>query len=302
MTTTTRQSRGGHNNQLWQISELVYNASANSKNTGDEQAMTVLLITGASSGIGAAIARLAAKQGFDLAITARRMERLEALCTECEPYGVRVLPIQADLAQWEDVQRIAKTALQFFGCIEVLINNAGFGRLNWLEKLDGQSEIADQIQVNLIAPIQLTRQVLPSMIANRQGHVINIASLAAWVATPTYSVYAASKFGLRGFTEALRREVSIYGIQVSGIYPGGVETEFAQKAGIERKTRLTTPRWMRLTAEQVAKAALDVIQHPRRQVILPGYMSLVIGLNRFAPRLVDWLIQQWFVRRERLTS
>lgn len=264
--------------------------------------MTVLLITGASSGIGAEIARLAAKQGYDLAITARRLERLETLRKECEPYSVRVLTIQADLAQWQQVQMVAQNTLQFFGQVDILINNAGFGRLNWLERLDGEIDIAAQIQVNLVAPIQLTRQLLPGMIANRAGQIINIASLAAWVATPTYSVYAASKFGLHGFTEALRREVAHYGIHVSGVYPGGVETEFSQKAGIERKTRITTPRWMRLTAEQVAQATLELIQHPRRSVILPGYLKVIIWLNRYAPALVDWLIQKWFVDRERSTS
>jgi len=264
--------------------------------------MTVLLITGASSGIGAEIARLAAKQGYDLAITARRLERLETLRKECEPYGVRVLSIQADLAKWQQVQMVAQTVVQFFGRVDVLINNAGFGRLNWLERLDGEMDIAAQIQVNLVAPIQLTRQLLPGMIANRAGHIINIASLAAWIATPTYSVYAASKFGLHGFTEALRREVAHYGIHVSGVYPGGVETEFAQKAGIERKTRITTPRWMRLTAKKVAEATVQLIQHPRQSVILPGYLKSVIWLNRTVPALVDWLIQKCFVEQERAPS
>jgi hypothetical protein len=163
-------------------------------------------------------------------------------------------------------------------------------------------DIAAQIQVNLVAPIQLTRQLLPGMIANRAGHIINIASLAAWIATPTYSVYAASKFGLHGFTEALRREVAHYGIHVSGVYPGGVETEFAQKAGIERKTRITTPRWMRLTAKKVAEATVQLIQHPRQSVILPGYLKSVIWLNRTVPALVDWLIQKCFVEQERSPS
>lgn len=264
--------------------------------------MSTILVTGASSGIGAAIARLAAQQGYDLAITARRLDRLQSLCQECEPYGVRVLPIQADLAQWEGVQAVAQTALAVFGSLDVLINNAGFGRLNWLETLDGEADIAAQIQVNLIAPIQLTRQILPSMIANRRGHIINIASIASLVATPTYSVYAASKFGLHGFTEALRREVAVYGIRVSGVYPGGVETEFGERAGIQRKSGIKTPDWMRLTAEQVAKHTLRLIQHPRREIVMPGYLRVVVWLNRFAPTLIDWVIQQWFVARERLLT
>ncbi|MFN3308630.1 MAG: SDR family NAD(P)-dependent oxidoreductase, partial [Anaerolineales bacterium] len=168
--------------------------------------------------------------------------------------------------------------------------------------LDGEADIATQIQVNLIAPIQLTRQILPSMIANRCGHIINIASIASLIATPTYSVYAASKFGLHGFTEALRREVAVYGIRVSGVYPGGVETEFGEKAGIQRKSGIKTPDWMRLTAEQVAKHTLRLIQHPRREIVMPGYLRVVVWLNRFAPTLVDWAIQRWFVARERLLT
>ncbi|MCS6908761.1 MAG: SDR family oxidoreductase [Anaerolineales bacterium] len=261
--------------------------------------MTVVLITGASSGIGAGIARLAAERGYDLAITARRLDRLEALRRECEVFGVRVLTIQADLMQKEQVQLIAQTVLNSFGGVDVLINNAGFGRVDWLENLDEGVSIAGQIQVNLVAPIQLTRQVLPTMIARRKGHIINIASIASFIAPPTYSVYAASKFGLHGFTEALRREVAGYGIYVSGVYPGGVATEFAAKAGIERKSRVTTPSWMRLSAEQVAKATLELLDHPRREVVLPGYMSLLIWLNRFAPALVDWIVDRGFVQRER---
>ncbi|MCX8063241.1 MAG: SDR family NAD(P)-dependent oxidoreductase, partial [Anaerolineales bacterium] len=166
---------------------------------------------------------------------------------------------------------------------------------------DGEKDIAAQIQVNLIAPIQLTRQILPSMIANRRGQIINIASIASLIATPTYCVYAASKFGLHGFTEALRREVAIYGIWVSGIYPGGVETEFGAKAGIERKRRIQTPKWMRLTAQQVAEVTLRLIHRPRRQVVIPAYMGIIVWLNRFAPGFVDYLIQRWFVARERMT-
>ncbi|GAB4475040.1 MAG: SDR family NAD(P)-dependent oxidoreductase [Anaerolineales bacterium] len=261
--------------------------------------MSVILLTGASSGIGAAIARLAAERGYDLAITARRIERLEELRKELQPRGSRILTIQADLIQWEQVQRVAQCTLETFGRVDVLINNAGFGRLNWLETLDGENDIANQIQVNLIAPIQLTRLILPNMRENRSGHIINIASLASFIATPTYSVYAASKFGLHGFTEALRREVAMDGVYVCGVYPGGVETEFAEKAGIQRKTGIRTPQWMRLTAQQVAQVTLELIDQPRRQVVIPEYMSIVIWLNRLAPWLVDLIIQRGFVQRER---
>ena len=129
--------------------------------------------------------------------------------------------------------------------------------------------IAAQIGVNLTATIQLTGLVLPHMIARRSGVIINMGSLAGWVGTPTYSVYAASKFGVRGFTETLRREVGAFGVKVCGIYPGGVDTEFAEKAHIRRRTGLTTPRWLRLEAEDVARAVWSLALHPRRALILP---------------------------------
>ena len=137
------------------------------------------------------------------------------------------------------------------------------------------------------------------MIERRSGQIINMASLAGWVAPPTYSIYAATKFGVRGFTEALRREVSPYGIRVSGIYPGAVDTEFSTRARIRRKTGMTTPKRMRLTADEVAQAVYRLAQRPRRAMILPGYMRWVIALNVLFPGLVDWAIQKQFVEHER---
>jgi short-subunit dehydrogenase len=102
------------------------------------------------------------------------------------------------------------------------------------------------------------------MISRHSGHIVNMASLAGFVATPTYSIYAASKFAVRGFSEALRREVGVWNIRVSTIYPGGVKTEFSQHAGAKRRTGATTPDSLRLSPEQVAEAVLSVLHHPRR--------------------------------------
>src|SRR5438067_13685688 len=96
------------------------------------------------------------------------------------------------------------------------------------------------------------------MIAQHSGHVINMASMAGLVATPTYSVYAAGKFAVRGFSEALRREVRPWGIRVSTVFPGGVATEFAAHAGIQRKTQTTTPRWLLLAPEDVARGVVGL--------------------------------------------
>jgi short-subunit dehydrogenase len=232
-------------------------------------------------------------------LAARRADRLQALADEIASQGGQALPVETDVGSLDDLERLVKAALDSYGQIDVLFNNAGFGRLNWLDSLDPLSDIQAQIQVNLVGVIQLTRQVLPHMIERRQGHIISMGSVAGLTATPTYTIYAASKFGVRGFNEALRREVGVYGIHVSMIYPGGVATEFGAKAGIKRRTGLTTPKRLKLTSEQVAQAVYSLVQRPRRMVVLPWIYRLPVAMNALFPGITDWIIEQRFVKVER---
>jgi len=259
----------------------------------------VILITGASSGIGAATARLFARQGYRVVLAARRFERLQALADEIEAQGGEALPITTDVGRLEEVEALAKAALDIYGQIDILFNNAGFGRLDWLENLDPQKDIASQVQVNLLGVIWLTRAVLPHMIERRRGHIINMASMASLVATPTYTVYSATKFAVRGFGEALRREVGIFGIHVSTIFPGGVETEFGEVAGFHRTTNVTTPAPLVLSADAVARAVWRVARRPRRSLIIPWLMSFGAWANSWMPGVLDWAIEQLFVKPER---
>jgi short-subunit dehydrogenase len=137
------------------------------------------------------------------------------------------------------------------------------------------------------------------MIERRKGHIINMSSMAGYIATPTYTVYAASKFAVRGFSEALRREVGIYGIRVSGIYPGGVATDFGDIAGINRTTEITTPDFMTISAEDIAQVVWRLVRRPRRSIVMPGIMRLAIWLNALAQGLLDWMIARIFVIPER---
>jgi short-subunit dehydrogenase len=258
----------------------------------------VILITGASAGIGAAVARRFAREGYHTLLAARRFDRLAALAQEIQEQGGQATPIAADLSRLEDTQRLASTALESVGQIDILFNNAGFGRLDWLEALDPVEDVQGQIELDLLGLIWLTQAVAPHMIGRRSGHIINMGSLAGWVAPPTYSVYSAAKFGVRGFTEALRRELGVYGVKVSGIYPGAVDTDFSARARVHRKSGVTTPARMRLTADGVAEAVLRLAQRPQRTLILPGYMRLVVWLNAISPALVDWVIRVGFVKRE----
>jgi short-subunit dehydrogenase len=258
-----------------------------------------MLVTGASSGIGEATARLFAREGYRVAIGARRRDRLETLASEIQANGGQALPVAADLTRLEDIQSLVKTTLDHYGQIDVLLNNAGSGRLDWLENLDPVKDIEAQLRINLVAVIQTAREVLPHMIQRRSGYIVNMASMAGQVATPTYTVYAASKFAVRGFTEALRREVGVYGIHVSAIYPGGVRTEFSEHTGDKRKTGRTTPASLRLDAAEVAQAVLSIVRRPRRGLVIPWPMRFFVWLNVLFPGLVDYLIERKFTRPER---
>jgi short-subunit dehydrogenase len=247
----------------------------------------VAIITGASS------------EGYTVVLAARRMERLAEVAGEIEAQGGEAMAVETDLQVLEQIEALVNHTLERYGRVDALFNNAGFGRFRWLEELDPQKGIASQLNVNLSGLIQLTRAVLPHMIAQRSGAIINMGSVAGLVGTPTYSVYAASKFGLRGFSEALRREVSVYGISVSVIYAGGVATEFSSHTGAQRKTGLSTPQALLLQPEDIARTVLGLIRRPRRQVIMPWVMVFSVWANMLFPGLVDWLIERSFTRPER---
>jgi short-subunit dehydrogenase len=256
----------------------------------------VVLITGASSGIGAAAAWEFAQAGAQVALAARRVERLERLA---RALGPAAWPLPADLTQQAERERLVSRVLAHFGQIDVLVNGAGLGRLGWLETLTAD-EVAEQVALNLLALVDLTRLVLPPMLARRSGHIVNVASLAGHIGSPTYSVYSATKFGVRGFSDALRREVGPFGVRVTVVSPGGVSgTEFGEHAGLERRTQLTTPRWLQPSAEEVARALVGVVQRPRNEVVIPWLLHLPIWINALLPGLTDWAVTEVFTKRER---
>lgn len=259
----------------------------------------VILITGASSGIGAATALYFGQRDYRVVLVARRLDRLVELVTEIQSRGGEALAVEVDVTSNEQVGALPNTILDRYGRIDVLFNNAGFGRLRWLEKLDLETDIETQLQVNLHGAIRMVKAVMPVMISQRSGHIINMASVASYIAPPTYSIYAATKFGLRGFTDALRREMRGYHVHVSGIYPGPVKTEFIHHTGSDRKSGFKTPTWVVLTSEDVARAVWKLNQRPRRAVVIPGLFWAPILLERLFPSIFDWGIEQFFVKRER---
>lgn len=261
----------------------------------------VVIVTGASSGIGEATAREFGREAARVVLAARRVERLEALAQEIQEMktGAETLVMPADLSRLEDIQALVQQTLDRFGRLDVLVNNAGFGRLDWLENLDPKKDIEAQFDVNVLGVVQTTRQALPVMIKQRSGHIINMCSMAGLVATPTYTIYAASKHAVHGFSEALRREVKPWGIYVSMLYPGGVKTEFGEHAGIKRKTNATTPGFLLLSAEDVARAVVQLVRRPRAMKIIPWLWSVTALLNKLFPSFVDYTTIQKFTIPER---
>jgi 3-oxoacyl-[acyl-carrier protein] reductase len=190
----------------------------------------VALITGASRGIGLAIARSLAVMGAKLGLCARDAKKLEGVTREFEREGISVLAVPADLTRASDIASLAAKTEQSIGPIEILINNAGVGyfapiheasEANWDAVLD----------TNLKAVFLLSKAVAPGMIRRRSGHIVNIASLAGKNAFAGGSIYCASKWGLLGLTECMAEDLRPYGIRVSAVCPGSVATDFSPHAG-----------------------------------------------------------------------
>jgi short-subunit dehydrogenase len=255
----------------------------------------VVIVTGASSGIGEAAARGFAAAGDRVVLTARRAERLQQLAADLPGS----LPVPADLTRSEDIRRVIAETLHTFGQIDVLVNNAGRGVYDWLERLE-EEDIRQEIALNLLAPILLTRSVLPMMQGQGRGVIINVGSAAGRIGAPTLSIYNTTKFGLDGFSEALRREVGPQGIRVCMIYPGGVAgTEFG-RAGKRVDLGVTTPGWLRLRVEQVAAAIVGLADRPRSRLVMPWVYNVAIASNTLLPSAVDRVMART-VRRARGT-
>ena len=261
----------------------------------------VVLITGASSGIGEAAALAFAAAGAHLILTARREDRLQALAERLRTSSSRceILVVPADLSQMRELEDLAAKARDWRGRIDVLVNNAGFGRLRWLEELDPADDVVAQIMLDLVAPLLLTRAILPTMIRQRSGCIINVASVAALIAAPTYTVYSAAKFGLRGMSEALRREVRPFGIAVCLLCPGPVATEFGLHLRRDSRTEIAMARRLRRSAQEVGDRIVGLARRPRRMLVIPWYMGCLAVINASMAGLVDLLIDRFYMARLR---
>ncbi|ESY85607.1 oxidoreductase [Mesorhizobium sp. LNHC220B00] len=225
----------------------------------------VALVTGASSGIGEATAAALAAAGARVAVAARRVERLEALAARIEKIGGTALRIEADVTSSDDVAAMVGKVVAEWGQLDILVNNAGVMLLSPAAEAT-LDDWRHMVELNLLALMGVTKAALPHLKAAK-GHIVNVSSIAGRVANPGASGYAATKFGVVGFSESLRREVYADKVRVTVIEPGLVRTELgdhitnaASKAGLDQ--RLATME--ALTAEDVAAAILYAVGQPAR--------------------------------------
>ena len=263
----------------------------------------VVIITGASSGIGRATAIRLAAQGAHVVLVARRANLLADLQQEIAPYGDS-LAIAADINSDEDVNHVVSATLQRYGRIDVLINNAGLDLEGYLT--DHQPhEIQQMIMTNLYGSIIMTREALPAMRRQHSGHIINISSVAGAVLAPGYVSYAATKAGLEGFSTALRREVRSAGIYVTVMRPGWTRTamlETMDEAEM-RRIGLISPLFQLESSEQAAQGILSAIRQRPRE-LTHGGLGFVTGAlgQRLFPAALDWYYANIFNEQEMMQA
>jgi short-subunit dehydrogenase len=250
----------------------------------------IVVITGASSGFGEDAALLFAKEGCKVILAARRIDRLQSLAAKIQDLGGEAIAIPVDLTNSVEVDNLVKSTIDLYGQIDILFNNAGIGRVEWFENHSLDRDINTLVQVNLTALMQVTREVLPYMLARSEGHIINMISVAGLLASPLITSYAASKHGARGFTDALRREVAPLGIKVSGVYPGPASTEFGSHVGKnDAYHSVGSILKFHMTSEYVARRVLDIAKRPRRSLIIPWWFRIAITFDMLFPVAVDWI-------------
>ncbi|MGQ4646901.1 SDR family NAD(P)-dependent oxidoreductase [Lyngbya aestuarii] len=271
----------------------------------------VVLITGASSGIGAALARRLATEFSDirLVLAARNRKKLETVANDCLKTAAEVLVVPTDITQVEQVTALANSAIEGFGRVDALVNNAGYGQMGPIELLSPE-DAKRQFAVNFHGPLVLTQALIPVMRHQGGGRIINVSSLGGRLAFPTGGLYSSSKFALEALSDTLRMELESFNIKVSVVEPGPVKTDFFQVASEQLQLALPdlgeTPyralnqaipeieqRTSRLawSSEQVAAVIIQALRdrHPRpRYVAATGGKTMLFLMTKLLPRqLVD---------------
>jgi short-subunit dehydrogenase len=276
----------------------------------------VILITGASTGIGAALPVLLASPNIRLVLAARSLDKLEAVATTCRRAGAEVYIVPTDMGQPEQVKALAQAALEKFGRVDALVNNAGYGQMGPIELVPTEL-VRRQLDVNLLGAITLIQAVIPVMRQQGGGRIVNVSSLGGRVAFPLGGLYSTSKFGLEGLSDALRMELEPFNIRVSVVEPGPVQTDFFNTASQQMQLAVQDPAQtpyraalvemdnlnQRLTklawsSEQVARVIVRALSDPNpkpRYVAATGGSVMLWLMTKLLPtKAVDLFWQRFY--------
>ncbi len=243
----------------------------------------VVIVTGASGGIGREIVIQLAKRGARIALAGRNAEKLSQLQSELDGFGNKTVIITGDLTQAADRHKLIEETEAALGAVDLLINNAGGQEMALFQDMS-EASIDQLFQTNLVAPIQLTRLVIPNMIERGCGRVVNVGSAFGSLGFAGYSTYSASKFGLRGFSEALRRELVGSGVGITYVAPRGTKTALNSDAlyNVSKKLGFKFDE-----PETVAEQIINAIEAERNELFIGFPEKFFARLNGLFPALVD---------------
>jgi hypothetical protein len=234
----------------------------------------VAVVTGASSGIGAATAKRLAREGMRVVLVARRLDRLETLADEIRQAGGVSSLIPADLTLEADRARVFSEVMEHFGIPSILVNNAGLGWYGYGSEMTWKTAW-EMLQVNVEAVVQLSLSFLGKMRRRNSGHIINVGSISGSIPSQGVAVYGATKSFLDSFTTALFRELTGTRVHVSVVRAGPVRTEFGEAALARENGRHVPTEKVGTSAEAVANRIWRLVRHPRRVIYVPDWLRLV---------------------------
>ncbi|MEO0295482.1 MAG: SDR family oxidoreductase [candidate division WOR-3 bacterium] len=246
------------------------------------------LITGASSGLGKALAYKIAKEGGNILIGSRKREILENIKDEIlSKFNVKVITTFLDVTDKNSVKNFIFVALESFDSIDCLINNAGMGLYSKIEDVTDE-DFQKLFDLNVKGVFLLTREVIPYMKKQGKGIIVNVSSLAGYVGTPYMSVYAATKFAVRGFTDSLRRELKPFRIKVIGVYPGPFESDFFKNA-INKigAQNVSKNKLMWSNSEKVAEKIIEGIKKGKKNIYIKPLWKVIAKMHDNIPFLFD---------------
>jgi len=250
----------------------------------------IVVVTGASAGIGAAIAKAMAKAGARVALLARTRAALDQVAAEIRAADGEAQVYLVDMTEAAAVERVAHQITTELGLPDVLVNNAGAGRWLFIEETSPQ-EMTQMMALPYFGAFYLTRAFMPAMLARRSGHIVNINSPASKGAWPGAIGYTAARWAMMGFTKALEADLSGTGLRVTSVVAGKVTSDYwKNNPGAEARSPTIARLVPTLTCEQVAEATVRAVQREQSEVILPFMLRAFYGLHTFFPRLVEYLL------------